>query len=169
MAYSEKSNRKAIDGPRRPKRRGSRHWTATASPHTTQICDISFDRPPCVGGPYRPVAGEFPICALHTGVLHRRRFPAAKNALLRSVGCGHRHPAVPSEYSGPRRARIPRRPARYGLPDRPAVNGRDAVVVAGGGFTGIEAATEIHSKTKARDAADDMGKRAAAQRTRLLA
>jgi NADH dehydrogenase FAD-containing subunit len=49
------------------------------------------------------------------------------------------------------------------------VNGRDAVVVAGGGFTGIEAATEIHSKTKARDAADDMGKRAAAQRTRLLA
>jgi len=29
------------------------------------------------------------------------------------------------------------------LPDRPAVNGRDTVVVAGGGFTGIEAATEM--------------------------
>ncbi|MCK1403637.1 FAD-dependent oxidoreductase [Bradyrhizobium sp. 4] len=31
----------------------------------------------------------------------------------------------------------------HGLAERPAVNGRDTVVVAGGGFTGIEAATEI--------------------------
>ncbi|WP_027568352.1 NAD(P)/FAD-dependent oxidoreductase [Bradyrhizobium sp. URHA0013] len=31
----------------------------------------------------------------------------------------------------------------HGLAARPAVNGRDTVVVAGGGFTGIEAATEI--------------------------
>src|SRR5215475_8401858 len=32
------------------------------------------------------------------------------------------------------------------LPDRPALNGRDTVVVAGGGFTGIEAATEIPAR-----------------------
>lgn len=31
----------------------------------------------------------------------------------------------------------------HGLAERPAVNGRNTVVVAGGGFTGIEAATEI--------------------------
>ena len=31
----------------------------------------------------------------------------------------------------------------HGLADRPALNGRDTVVVAGGGFTGIEAATEL--------------------------
>jgi NADH:ubiquinone reductase (H+-translocating) len=34
------------------------------------------------------------------------------------------------------------------LPDRPAVNGRDTVVVAGGGFTGIEAATELPSRLR---------------------
>ena len=33
----------------------------------------------------------------------------------------------------------------HGLADRPAMNGRDTVVVAGGGFTGIEAATEMLS------------------------
>jgi NADH:quinone reductase (non-electrogenic) len=35
-----------------------------------------------------------------------------------------------------------------GLPDRPAVNGRDTVVVAGGGFTGIEAATEMPARLR---------------------
>ena len=34
------------------------------------------------------------------------------------------------------------------LADRPAVNGRDTVVVAGGGFTGIEAATEMPSRLR---------------------
>ncbi|TFV40491.1 NAD(P)/FAD-dependent oxidoreductase [Bradyrhizobium niftali] len=34
----------------------------------------------------------------------------------------------------------------HGLADRPAVNGRDTVVVAGGGFTGIEAATELPAR-----------------------
>src|SRR5258707_6233219 len=34
----------------------------------------------------------------------------------------------------------------HGLADRPAINGRDTVVVAGGGFTGIEAATEMPSR-----------------------
>jgi NADH dehydrogenase len=37
----------------------------------------------------------------------------------------------------------------HGLADRPAVNGRDTVVVAGGGFTGIEAATEMPSRLRA--------------------
>ncbi|XSC42988.1 NAD(P)/FAD-dependent oxidoreductase [Bradyrhizobium sp. RDT10] len=36
----------------------------------------------------------------------------------------------------------------HGLADRPAVNGRDTVVVAGGGFTGIEAATELPSRLR---------------------
>ena len=36
-----------------------------------------------------------------------------------------------------------------GLADRPAVNGRDTVVVAGGGFTGIEAATELPARLRA--------------------
>ncbi|MTV15028.1 MULTISPECIES: NAD(P)/FAD-dependent oxidoreductase [Bradyrhizobium] len=36
----------------------------------------------------------------------------------------------------------------HGLPDRPAVNGRDTVVVAGGGFTGIEAATEMPARLR---------------------
>ena len=36
----------------------------------------------------------------------------------------------------------------HGLPDRPAVNGRDTVVVAGGGFTGIEAATEMPTRLR---------------------
>src|SRR5215831_1092971 len=35
-----------------------------------------------------------------------------------------------------------------GLPDRPAVNGRDTVVVAGGGFTGIETATEMPTRLR---------------------
>src|SRR5260370_35174260 len=35
-----------------------------------------------------------------------------------------------------------------GLADRPAVNGRNTVVVAGGGFTGIEAATEMPSRLR---------------------
>ena len=34
-------------------------------------------RRPCVGGPHRPAAGELPVCALHTEMLHRRRLPAA--------------------------------------------------------------------------------------------
>jgi NADH dehydrogenase len=37
----------------------------------------------------------------------------------------------------------------HGLPKRPAVNGRDTVVVAGGGFTGIEAATEMPTRLRA--------------------
>jgi NADH dehydrogenase len=37
----------------------------------------------------------------------------------------------------------------HGLADRPAVNGRDTVVVAGGGFTGIEAATEMPARLRA--------------------
>ena len=37
----------------------------------------------------------------------------------------------------------------HSLPDRPAVNGRDTVVVAGGGFTGIEAATEMPARLRA--------------------
>ncbi|MEY9179335.1 NADH dehydrogenase [Bradyrhizobium sp. USDA 326] len=37
----------------------------------------------------------------------------------------------------------------HGLPRRPAVNGRDTVVVAGGGFTGIEAATEMPTRLRA--------------------
>ncbi|MHC2333292.1 NAD(P)/FAD-dependent oxidoreductase [Bradyrhizobium sp. USDA 4454] len=36
----------------------------------------------------------------------------------------------------------------HGLPDRPAVNGRDTVVVAGGGFTGIEVATEMPGRLR---------------------
>src|SRR5205085_70064 len=36
----------------------------------------------------------------------------------------------------------------HGLADRPARNGRDTVVVAGGGFTGIEAATEIPTRLR---------------------
>lgn len=36
----------------------------------------------------------------------------------------------------------------HGLATRPAVNGRDTVVVAGGGFTGIEAATEIPARLR---------------------
>ncbi|UWU67154.1 NAD(P)/FAD-dependent oxidoreductase [Bradyrhizobium sp. NC92] len=37
----------------------------------------------------------------------------------------------------------------HGLAKRPAVNGRDTVVVAGGGFTGIEAATEMPARLRA--------------------
>jgi NADH dehydrogenase len=37
----------------------------------------------------------------------------------------------------------------HGLAERPALNGRDTVVVAGGGFTGIEAATEMPSRLRA--------------------
>lgn len=36
----------------------------------------------------------------------------------------------------------------HGLADRPAVNGRDTVVVVGGGFTGIEAATETPARLR---------------------
>jgi len=36
----------------------------------------------------------------------------------------------------------------HGLAKRPAVNGRDTVVVAGGGFTGIEAATELPGRLR---------------------
>jgi NADH dehydrogenase len=36
----------------------------------------------------------------------------------------------------------------HSLADRPAINGRDTVVVAGGGFTGIEAATEIPARLR---------------------
>ncbi|MGB3448607.1 MAG: NAD(P)/FAD-dependent oxidoreductase [Xanthobacteraceae bacterium] len=37
----------------------------------------------------------------------------------------------------------------HDLASRPAINGRDTVVVAGGGFTGIEAATEIPARLRA--------------------
>jgi NADH dehydrogenase len=37
----------------------------------------------------------------------------------------------------------------HGLANRPAKNGRDTVVVAGGGFTGIEAATEMPARLRA--------------------
>jgi NADH dehydrogenase len=37
----------------------------------------------------------------------------------------------------------------HGLAKRPAVDGRDTVVVAGGGFTGIEAATEMSARLRA--------------------
>jgi NADH dehydrogenase len=37
----------------------------------------------------------------------------------------------------------------HGLADRPASNGRNTVVVAGGGFTGIEAATEMPARLRA--------------------
>lgn len=36
----------------------------------------------------------------------------------------------------------------HGLASRPAMNGRDTVVVAGGGFTGIEAATEMPARLR---------------------
>ena len=36
----------------------------------------------------------------------------------------------------------------HGLASRPAINGRDTVVVAGGGFTGIEAATEMPARLR---------------------
>jgi NADH dehydrogenase len=36
----------------------------------------------------------------------------------------------------------------HGLTQRPAANGRDTVVVAGGGFTGIEAATEMPTRLR---------------------
>ncbi|MEH2529840.1 NADH dehydrogenase [Bradyrhizobium sp. AZCC 1588] len=36
----------------------------------------------------------------------------------------------------------------HSLADRPAINGRDTVVVAGGGFTGIEAATELPARLR---------------------
>jgi NADH dehydrogenase len=48
----------------------------------------------------------------------------------------------------------------HSLADRPAVNGRDTVVVAGGGFTGIEAATELPARLR-----DIFGKDA---RTRVI-
>lgn len=48
----------------------------------------------------------------------------------------------------------------HGLAKRPAVNGRDTVVVAGGGFTGIEAATEIPARLR-----DILGKNT---RTRVI-
>jgi NADH dehydrogenase len=37
----------------------------------------------------------------------------------------------------------------HGLAERPAINGRDTVVVAGGGFTGIEAATGMPTRLRA--------------------
>ncbi len=37
---------------------GSSHWTATAFPHTTQICDISSDHPPKVSGACRGVGSN---------------------------------------------------------------------------------------------------------------
>src|SRR5262249_26122039 len=37
----------------------------------------------------------------------------------------------------------------HGLAKRPAANGRDTVVVAGGGFTGIETATEMPARLRA--------------------
>ncbi|WNV08582.1 NAD(P)/FAD-dependent oxidoreductase [Tardiphaga sp. 709] len=37
----------------------------------------------------------------------------------------------------------------HSLADRPASNGRDTIVVAGGGFTGIEAATEMPARLRA--------------------
>jgi NADH dehydrogenase len=37
----------------------------------------------------------------------------------------------------------------HSLTDRPAKNGRDTVVIAGGGFTGIEAATEMPARLRA--------------------
>jgi NADH dehydrogenase len=37
----------------------------------------------------------------------------------------------------------------HSLADRPAMNGRDTIVVAGGGFTGIEAATEMPARRRA--------------------
>jgi NADH dehydrogenase len=37
----------------------------------------------------------------------------------------------------------------HSLADRPAMNGRDTIVVAGGGFTGIEAATEMPARLRA--------------------
>src|SRR4029079_9569510 len=36
----------------------------------------------------------------------------------------------------------------HGLAKRPAANGRDTIVVAGGGFTGIEGATEMPSRLR---------------------
>ena len=36
----------------------------------------------------------------------------------------------------------------HGLADRPAINGRNTVVVAGGGFTGIEAATQLPARLR---------------------
>ena len=36
----------------------------------------------------------------------------------------------------------------HALADRPATNGRDTIVVAGGGFTGIEAATELPARLR---------------------
>lgn len=36
----------------------------------------------------------------------------------------------------------------HGLAKRPAINGRDTIVVAGGGFTGIEAATEMPARLR---------------------
>jgi NADH dehydrogenase len=36
----------------------------------------------------------------------------------------------------------------HGLAKRPATNGRNTVVVVGGGFTGIEAATEIQARLR---------------------
>jgi NADH dehydrogenase len=36
----------------------------------------------------------------------------------------------------------------HGLAERPAVNGRNTIVVAGGGFTGIEAATELPARLR---------------------
>src|SRR3954469_8259255 len=48
----------------------------------------------------------------------------------------------------------------HGLAKRPAVNGRDTIVVAGGGFTGIEAATEMPTRLR-----DILGKDA---RTRVI-
>lgn len=44
----------------------------------------------------------------------------------------------------------------HGLAERPAENGRDTVVVAGGGFTGIEAATEMPARLRAILGSDAM-------------
>jgi NADH:ubiquinone reductase (H+-translocating) len=56
-----------------------------------------------------------------------------------------------------------------GLTNRPAVNGRDTVVVAGGGFTGIEAATEMPARLRAILGKDAMPRVIVVERNNAIA
>jgi NADH dehydrogenase len=57
----------------------------------------------------------------------------------------------------------------HGLTNRPAVNGRDTVVVAGGGFTGIEAATEMPARLRAILGKDAMPRVIVVERNNAIA
>src|SRR6476660_932459 len=57
----------------------------------------------------------------------------------------------------------------HSLADRPAMNGRDTVVVAGGGFTGIEAATEMPARLREIPGKDAKTRVSVADRNKAIA